>query len=119
MFQVPIEMAADLERELRRGWQMGRVRAEVESKQAAALNQIEHRAMDGIGQLRMRVPLDAYHFWGQKLGYDCWNDKQFLHEFERDNPAVKVKSAGGTKLQFGYQASTASAKKFSKSYGSI
>ena len=33
---------------------------------------------------------EAYHYWGQRLGYDCWNDKAFVEEFLRDNPESKV-----------------------------
>jgi hypothetical protein len=61
----------------------------------------------------MRVPADAFHYWGQRLGYECWEDEQFLREYERDNPQVKVKSTG-TKLSVGY---TPTEKRFSKSYG--
>jgi hypothetical protein len=102
MFTIPPDLVPALETEFRRGWQMKRVGAEIEAKTVAAnSNHQAHRSIDGIGSLRMRVPGDAYHFWGQKLGYACWNDKQFLAEFERDNEACKVNSVG-TKIQVGH-----------------
>jgi hypothetical protein len=30
--------------------------------------------------------------WGVRLGYECWEDKQFLKEFLRDNPEVAVRN---------------------------
>lgn len=71
-----------------------------------------NRSIDGVGRLRMAVSSTAFHYWGQRLGYECWNDPQFLREFERDNPAVRVK-CGGTRIQVGFTGN----KRFSKSYG--
>jgi hypothetical protein len=115
MINFPAELAHSLEKELRRGWNRQAVTAQIEAKQNAAINQQQHKSLDGIGRLRMRVPADAFHYWGQRLGYECWSDQQFLKEYERDNPEVKVNS-GGTKLQVGYVPET---KRFSKSYGVI
>lgn len=69
------------------------------------------RTLDGLGRPRMCIEGTAFHYWGQRLGYDCWKDKQFLNEFERDNPAVRIKS-GGTRIQSGYTGN----KRFSKTY---
>ena len=30
----------------------------------------------GIGQHRARIESTSYHYWGKRLGYDCWNDKK-------------------------------------------
>jgi hypothetical protein len=45
------------------------------------------------GNLRPRAVIsgEAYHYWGQRLGYQCWDDPTFLKEFERDNPECRVK----------------------------
>lgn len=74
--------------------------------------QADNRSMDGLGRLRMAVSADAFHYWGQRLGYECWRDPQFLREFERDNPAVRVK-CGGTRVQVGCMGGS---KRFSKKY---
>jgi len=101
---VPEELHADMEREFRRGWHMEAVKAEVNQRRLA---QVAHRdgkvrSVNGLGRLRMRIDPIVFHYWGQRLGYACWDDKQFLHEFERDNPEVRVKS-GGTQIQVGYR----------------
>lgn len=88
-------------------------------EQAAAARELgtERKSVNGLGRVRAEINPKSYHYWGQRLGYECWKDKKFLHEFERDNPDVRVK-CGGTKLQVGYGHLSAGArKKFEKSYG--
>lgn len=48
------------------------------------------RRLRGIGEATLNVDATVYHHWGQKLGYACWQDAQFLREFRRDNPACRV-----------------------------
>lgn len=72
---------------------------------------LEQRAVDGLGRVRLAITPDAYHYWGRRLGYECWRDKQFLHEFERDNPNARVK-CGGTRTQVGYRPSEHLNQKF-------
>lgn len=74
-------------------------------QQLAAERKTEHRAMDGLGRVRMQVDGGSFHYWGQRLGYECWADDQFKREFERDNPEVRIK-CGGTKTQVGYGSPT-------------
>ena len=31
-----------------------------------------------------------FHYWGQRLGYECWDDPEFLREYLRDNPDSRV-----------------------------
>ena len=82
-------------------WQQSRIDAKKAANEVAKLNKQDHKSVDGLGELTARIPGVAYHFWGQKLGYDCWKDQEFLREFLRDNPECKVNSKG-TKLQVGY-----------------
>jgi hypothetical protein len=44
------------------------------------------------GEVQMQVHPQFFHYWGQRLGYDCWEDPQFVREFLRDNPEARVKS---------------------------
>lgn len=60
------------------------------------------RSVEGVGRLRMALDSNVFHYWGQRLGYECWRDPQFLREFERDNPEVRVKSAG-TRTMVGWR----------------
>jgi hypothetical protein len=106
MLSIPSDLVPQLEKELRQGFQMNRVNAEVQAKQNARFNAIKHKSVEGLGQLKCRIPPDAYHFWGQKLGYDCWNDNQFLDEFLRDNPQCRVVSGGTKEISVGWVPST-------------
>jgi hypothetical protein len=59
---------------------------------AAATQRLEEHWMDGFGECHMRVDPEVYFSWVRKEGREIWNDKQFLHEFKRDNKDVIVKS---------------------------
>jgi hypothetical protein len=78
---------------------------------AARALPVETKSIEGLGRLRMVITPDAFHYWGRRLGYECWRDHQFLREFERDNPAVRVKSRG-TRIQVGYTPSLTMQMKF-------
>lgn len=45
----------------------------------------------GDGHCEMMIPPESYHYWGQRLGYECWQDKAFCLEYLRDNPECRVK----------------------------
>lgn len=47
---------------------------------------------DGGGEVTMQVHKTSYHYWGQRLGYECWDDPQFVREYLRDNPEARVRS---------------------------
>lgn len=49
---------------------------------------------EGGGEVKMMIHPTSYHYWGQRLGYDCWTDKQFCDEYLRDNDAARVTSRG-------------------------
>lgn len=49
------------------------------------------RTSAGLGQYKGEIPAQAYHYWGQRLGYQCWKDSKFVNEFFRDNPALAMK----------------------------
>jgi hypothetical protein len=38
----------------------------------------------------MRLDPNVFFHWVRKEGKDCWNDKNFIREFKRDNPGVRV-----------------------------
>lgn len=40
----------------------------------------------------MMIPPASYHYWGQRLGYECWEDEQFVREYWRDNEVCRVKT---------------------------
>lgn len=82
---------AEFKDELCNGIHFERVMAGKQQLEAARANP-ERRFIDGIGQVKMTITPTAYHYWGQRLGYQCWKDKQFQMEFLRDNPEVRVRS---------------------------
>jgi hypothetical protein len=110
---VPVALKQAVINEFRKGYQKEMVKAEINHQKIAQTNKVVKRnSIEGIGRLRMSIDPTLYHHWGQKYGYDCWRDNQFLREVERDNPEVKV-NCGGTKLQFGFQGEN---KRYSKKY---
>lgn len=44
------------------------------------------------GFVKARIHPEFYHYWGQRLGYECWEDPGFMREFLRDNPEARVKA---------------------------
>lgn len=48
------------------------------------------RGPDGSGgQMDIHIHPESFHYWGQRLGYECWDDPTFLAEYKRDNPASR------------------------------
>jgi hypothetical protein len=45
------------------------------------------------GNVRPRMVVNGadYHWWGQRLGYECWEDEEWIREYERDNPECRVR----------------------------
>jgi hypothetical protein len=94
IMSLPGDLPRAVLNEFRRGWRQAEVMAAIEQNQIAA-TQPEKKWVNGLGQHTMSIQADAYHYWGQRLGYKCWRDKQFRREFARDNPAVRVHSRPG------------------------
>lgn len=44
------------------------------------------------GYLGSRVHPESFHYWGQRLGYACWNDPGFVREYLRDNDYARVEN---------------------------
>jgi hypothetical protein len=99
---MPDEIRRGIEDEIRNGWQREAAMAEVNNRMQGVENRTEHRSIEGLGRLRMQVDPTSYNFWGQKLGYECWRDKQFLREYERDTPDARVVCRGTGKIQVGF-----------------
>lgn len=74
------------------------------------------RTAEGIGQYKGDVPAQAFHYWGQRLGYQCWRDPQFIKEYFRDNPELAIKH-NSEKPFFVDQAIRTGRIKFRKVYG--
>lgn len=108
-----IRLTSELIRELRDGRMYDMVQAEKAQRLAAKAG--GERITMEHGEMKFQIMPEFYHYWGQRLGYECWDDPEFVREFLRDNPECRVKSRSRN-IQVGYSPSAASAK-FHKSYG--
>lgn len=114
--KMPSSLIADLNRIFTNQHNAEKNVVGVRQRLAAKQNGQGRKSINGLGQPYLQVDDFAYHYWGQRLGYKCWKDKQFLKEFWRDNEACRIK-AGGTRIQSGYGGlSSGITKKFSKKY---
>lgn len=88
---IPEHLRKGVTQELLNGWRKQEVDAKVQAQKIGQWNRHrEARSLEGIGRKVCSIPGAAYHYWGQRLGYECWEDTQFLNEFMRDNPEVAV-----------------------------
>jgi hypothetical protein len=90
---IPSHLRKEVERELINGWQLNEVKDKIEVKRLGEFHKNNvAKPIDGIGELRASIPPSAFHYWGTRLGYECWEDRQFLREFIRDNPETAVRN---------------------------
>lgn len=90
------------------------------------------KSIEGLGAPVAEIPQTSFHYWGRRLGYQCWHDEQFVREYLRDNPQARVKAKGTKEIQVGYvggaeggvtqraqsgNTESAEGKRFRKSYG--
>ena len=93
LYELDADAAEGVLTEFQRGWELELVMAKVRQQRIAeATQRIEHAAIEGIGTMTMQIDPFAFHYWGQRLGYDCWQDPEFKREFQRDNPEVRVRN---------------------------
>lgn len=92
----------ELDALFRREVDMRTVNAKIEAQRVASQLGKNRRSVEGLGRVRMEVPTHVYHYWGRRLGYQCWKSKEFLREMERDNPELKVQCGGTKEIQVGF-----------------
>lgn len=80
--------------EVYRELQRGNLRhcIEAQKMQRLAAKERGERRAPRDGEWQMQVHPAYYHYWGQRLGYECWEDAGFVREFLRDNPECRVKN---------------------------
>lgn len=110
------QVLAVLDQALRKEVDMEQFLARRRQDRIAAELGTNRKAMNGLGRVRMEVDSWVYHYWGQRLGYQCWRDPGWLREFERDNPNVRVRCRGTKEISVGYVPSPDRVK-FRKTYG--
>jgi len=106
---------------------------EAEDEQNCVAREHQNRTHMRHGVKTAAIHARFYHYWGQRLGYECWDDQQFLREFLRDNENCRVRSKG-RKILIGWGPAAryldrkraenpalilqeSSGKKFHKNYG--
>lgn len=100
---LPEELGHQVTQVLRQRLSSQQDAAFTEAKEIAKFNNDKsYRRVDGLGELTASIPTAAYHYWGRRLGYECWSDRQFKKEYLRDNPEARVKTHGG-KAMVGYE----------------
>lgn len=98
---LPGELAADVAGQLRERLFSQQSAAFDEAKVIGAENHARSfRRVDGLGEAKASIPPAAYHYWGQREGYEIWQDKKFMKKYLQDNPEVRVNTHG--KAQVGY-----------------
>lgn len=86
-------LLGELWKDLYRGEQAKSVLAEAQMRRVIEVqSQIEHRTMEGLGQLEMRVPLDVYLYWINREGIEFWKDAGNRDFFAKRNPGMKLRA---------------------------
>jgi len=97
-------MFNQLVEEFRKGELLKLVKAKKKQVASAAATG-ERKFFGDQGEVQFQIRPEYFHHWGQRLGYECWDDPQFVREFLRDNPSCRVDSRS-TKIQAGYGGGT-------------
>ncbi len=73
------------------GWHTKALLSEMRTReQLSAAAKIEHQARDGWAEEYVaEIPKEAYYYWVQREGLECWNDPLFVKQFLRDNPQCR------------------------------
>lgn len=110
-------------RDVLQAWEAARrdrAHKEMAASAAARGEQRYLEAADGFGGfVALMVHPESFHYWGQRVGYECWNNDEFKREYWRDNPACRVKaqSRNPTVVVPETTPLLTAAKRFSKRYG--
>lgn len=107
---IPSHLRKEVERELLFGWKLKEAAAHHQAKQLGIFHKnLEAKDLGKVGRKIASIPPESYHYWGQRLGYECWNDKQFMAEFLRDNPECGI--------NYGKRTMVGGAKEFVDQFG--
>lgn len=111
-------------KELRDGQLIDFVKAKKEQEIAKRQDGDRYHFGD-LGEVKFQIQPMFYHYWGQRLGYECWDSDEFVREFLRDNEMCRVKSHsrkiqvghGSLDKPIGFFRKPIMGTKFRKSYG--
>jgi hypothetical protein len=95
---IPGDLLKPMLEEFRSGWQLRKVQAEAARKLIGEANKRETSFVDGLGQLKARIPIDFYQHMKFLFGPDIWNDKKFLERVLQENPEFRPTVATKTQI---------------------
>jgi len=97
----PDDLIAELERRQRA--KVAKMHTEMAlAAKSGGERRILRTADNGDGRVEFMIHPVSYHYWGKRLGYECWENKQFVREYLRDNPAARVKTVNDRKTFAGF-----------------
>lgn len=88
MIVTNAEIDAALQRELISGRKFKEATLRARERAAAqdSAQAKGHKAIPGLGKLVASIPADEYFALIQKYGYDCFDDRGFVRDFQRLEP---------------------------------
>ena len=87
---------ADVIREMYTGEELRRKRDERKREQQAYREAAEmkgHRSVAGLGKCIAAIPMMEFIIMSQKYGNDCWDDREFLRDFQKRFPHLSPNRA--------------------------
>lgn len=96
---IPSDLIDEVKEELRYR-KMMELQAAMQEQALAARHGRERFCLE-IGEQELMVHPVFYHYWGGRLGYDCWQDPGFVREFWRDNDICRVKNKSRKTVSMG------------------
>jgi hypothetical protein len=120
MFEIPElgSLTGLVMEELRKGELLKQVRAR-ERQGLIQKKRGEQKYLRSGGVMTSMIPPESFHYWGQRLGYECWEDDGFVREFLRDNAECRV-HARAANASVGWRAESmahGAERKYHKNYG--
>jgi hypothetical protein len=85
--------------EFRVGWQAKKALAAIRQEKLNALAGVAEMPMqEGLGQLVTRIDPDIYWAAKQKFGADCWKDKGFRKDAERNGLIKRMRGINARRI---------------------
>jgi len=107
---IPSHLRKEVERELLFGWKLKEAAAHHQAEQIGAFHKnLQAKDLGKMGRKIASIPAESFYYWRNRLGEDCWNDRQFMEEFLRDNPQCAI--------QYGKKTAVGGAKEFVDQFG--
>lgn len=92
------DISRELEREFRLGFAMDAAMAKKRQIEAAQAR----RTLGLVAKSNLRLSIDPfwYHYWGQREGYEIWQDEKEVNRFIRDTPELRVETEKAPRVSF-------------------